>query len=194
MFLAADLSLELGNQPKTNGILDNSSVKGVNHMSAQEKKYILVETIEFSGHPNILGTQRNTIEVTKVAEISRRADCIIGVRASKACADLSPNLRKHIQAGGELDFSIIVGDTCFAFSGRGQRELDLSDLHELVLRRSDFVSSRTAAIYCDAAAVDLPRKMIELLQDEHAVGTLIISAVDPRDSSGVITSPLFIES
>lgn len=163
-------------------------------MSAQENKYILVETIEFSGHRNILGTQRNTIEVTKVAEISRRADCIIGVRASKACADLSSDLRKHIQAGGQLDFLIKVGDIRFSFSGRGQRELDLSDHHELVLRRSDFISARTAAIFCDAAAVDLPRKMIELLQDDHAAGILIISAVDPRDSSGVIDSPLFIES
>ena len=163
-------------------------------MSAQENKYIHVETIEFFGHPNILGTHHNTIEVTKVSEISKRADCIIGVRASKACADLSPDLRKHIQTGGQLDFVINVGDIAFAFSGRGRTELDLTDHHEMVLRRSDFVSARTAAISCDAAAVDLPRVMIQLLQDERTTGTLTISAIDPRNSPEVISSPLFIES
>ena len=96
-------------------------------MSVARKKELAVETIEFFGHPNILGTHYNTIEVTKVGEISKRADCIVGVNASKACSDLSPALRKHIQAGGHLAFEIRVGDTSFTFKGKGRSELELSD-------------------------------------------------------------------
>ncbi|MGA2874526.1 MAG: DUF371 domain-containing protein [Nitrososphaerales archaeon] len=177
------------------GILDISIVKrDDNHMSAARKEDRVLETIQFNGHPNILGTHGNTIEVTKVAEISKRADCIIGVNASKACSDLGPALRKHIQAGGQLAFEIRVGEASFKFKGKGGSELELSDPHELVLRRSDFVSSRTAAISCDAAALDVPREMIKLLQDNRALGALIISALEPDPSSEEISVPLFIES
>lgn len=158
------------------------------------RKALLVETVEFHGHPNILGTHYNTIEVTRVDEISRRADCIVGVRASKACSDLSSSLRRHIQAGGDLAFEIKVVDTSFAFVGRGRRELGLTDKHELVLRRSDFVSDRTAAVSCDAAAIDLPRKMIELLQDRRARGALTISALDSSRNPDDTPFPSFIES
>ena len=163
-------------------------------MSAARKKELVVETIQFHGHPNILGTHGNTIEVTKVAEISKRADCIVGVNASKACSDLSPALRKHIQAGGYLAFEIRVGDISFTFTGKGASELELSDPHELVLRRSDFVSGRTAAISCNAAAIDLPREMIKLLQDKRTVGALMISTLEPDPSSERMSVPLFIES
>ncbi|MGH2639321.1 MAG: DUF371 domain-containing protein [Rhabdochlamydiaceae bacterium] len=134
------------------------------------------EIIYFQGHPNILATHRNTIEVTKVAEISKRADCIVGVNATKACLDLSPALKKYVQDSGNLEFEILVNNSTFKFSGRGRRELDLSDPRELVLRRSDFISPRTAAISCGAAAIDLPREMVRLLQEPKTVGSLSIRA------------------
>ena len=163
-------------------------------MTGERKKGLVVETIEFHGHPNILGTHYNTIEITRVDEISKRADCIIGVSASKACSDLSPLLKRHIQAGGHLIFEIKVGATSFAFTGKGRKELQLTDPDELVVRRSDFVSDRTAAVSCDAAATDIPRKMIRLLQEKHTTGVLTISAADIPTQSDEIQFPLLIES
>lgn len=144
-----------------------------------------LDRVFFFGHPNILGTHRNTIEVTLDEQISRRADCIIGVRASKGCSDVTPQLRRWIREGKPLEFEIRAKSLSFVFSGRGDGGLDLKDERELVLRRSDYLSSRTLAVRCSKAACDVPRKMIRELQDPQTRGLLIISSarvVEGEDS------------
>lgn len=134
------------------------------------------EEIEFFGHKNILGLHQNTIEITKDSEISKRADCIIGVRASKACSDFSVALQDLIRKGANIKFQIVAGDESFSFEGMGSPELRLSDERELVLRRSYFISDRTGAIRCSAGARDIPRPIIRYLQDDGCRGILKISA------------------
>ena len=144
----------------------------------------LTETIGFQGHRNILGLHRNTIEVTKDNEISRRADCIIGVMATKACSDLSDPLKQYIQSGGHLCFEIIVGEEIFAFQGKGSNTLNLINDRELVLRRSNFSSERTGAIGCSAAAIDIPRSFIGKLQNPNSNGQLKITAFPDQEEKG----------
>ncbi|HKW05132.1 MAG TPA: DUF371 domain-containing protein [Nitrososphaerales archaeon] len=134
------------------------------------------EEIEFFGHKNILGLHQNTIEITKDEEISKRADCIIGVRASKACSEFSVRLQDLIRRGSKIKFQIVAGDESFSFEGMGSPDLRLSDERELVLRRSYFISDRTGAIRCSAGARDIPRPIIRFLQDGSAKGILKISA------------------
>jgi hypothetical protein len=141
------------------------------------------DVIAFKGHMNVLGLHRTTIEITRDEEISHRADCIIGVRAEKACKDLSTPLKIHIRAGGSLTFRIDVGGLSFTFSGRGHPSLDLSHDRELVLRKSEFTSPRTAAIACTSAAMDIPRKIIDRLGNSDTSGTLSIAASDSTDKS-----------
>lgn len=138
----------------------------------------LTDTIRFYGHPNIRSTHYNTIEVTRASEISTRADCIIGVGASKACIDLTLSLRNHIQKGGDLLFTIIVEDRNFDFLGKGMPGLSLVSSEEIVFRRSHFLSDRTAAISCNAAAIDLPRDIVRLLQSRDTEGLMVIRAAD----------------
>jgi len=145
-------------------------------------KRIFSEKIQFRGHPNILGTHRNTLEITKDEEISKRADCIIGVKASKGCSDLDPRILTHINSGGKLEFEITVGNLSFHFTGFGFPDLELSDPREIVLRKSDFLSPRTLAIGCDAAAVDVPREIIHLLSDPATIGTIQISAQEAPET------------
>lgn len=145
-------------------------------------KRFFSETIEFRGHENILGTHRNTLEVTKESEISKRADCIIGVSASAACADLNAKLIDHIRANGRLEFVIKVAEYSFQFSGIGSEELLLTDPREIVLRRSGFASPRTLAVHCDAAAIDVPRDMVRLLQNPKNKGSIEAVAIE---SSGL---------
>jgi hypothetical protein len=146
-------------------------------MNDAQLQSTFIETIHFNGHPNILATHYNTLEVTRAAEISRRADCIIGVNASKACSDLQDGLKRHIRNGGNLFLTIEVGNASFSFEGRGMPTLSLTNSDELVLRKSDFASDRTAAVLCSAAALDLPREMIQLLQLKDAKGCLTIKSV-----------------
>src|SRR5579875_307282 len=89
-----------------------------------------LDSIIFWGHKNILGHHRNSIEVTREKEITKRADCIIGVNASKACSDLNPALKDHIRKGGFMKFEIDVNGECYSFVGQGKADLELSDITE----------------------------------------------------------------
>ncbi len=140
----------------------------------------LSERIEFVGHPNILGTHRNTIELTRDSEISKRADCVIGVSADKACADLDVELKHHIQSGGGLIFAIGVNDISSRFRARGSPELALTDKLEIVIRRSSFSSARTVAVSSEAAASDLPKEIIQRLRIPDTRGYLLIEGCEAR--------------
>ncbi len=94
---------------------------------------------------------------------------------------LDSRLVKHIRSNGRLEFEIAVENAEFAFSGFGSENLPLSDTREIVLRRSDFFSPRTLAIHCDAAAIDLPRELVEILKSPEIVGTIEIFAVETSD-------------
>ncbi len=141
-------------------------------------KQISSEVIEFQGHENILGTHYNTLEMTTYPTISKRADCIIGVNATKSCATLDDRLVSHVKSNGKMVFVVSVGELNFSFNGFGSQDLPLSDEKEIVLRKSDFISPRTLAIHCDAAAIDLPREMISALQNPRAKGRMEIKAVE----------------
>jgi uncharacterized protein len=141
-------------------------------------KECISQTIDFRGHMNILGTHLNTIEITTETEISKRADCIVGVCATKSCANLNREIVDHIKSNGRMTFVISVAELEFNFTGYGSKELSLTDEKEIVLRKSDFISPRTLAIRCDAAAIDVPRHMINLLKSSDARGSLKIIAVD----------------
>ena len=125
----------------------------------------------------MLSNHRNTIEITKDSDISLRADCIIGVAADKACSDLDSKLVEHIRSRGNLKFLVTVKNLEFVFCGTGSSELQLTHPTEIVFRKSDFISSRTIALHCDAAAIDLPREMVKLLQDPNTIGSLRIDAL-----------------
>lgn len=155
-------------------------------LSMKEK----LDEIVFEGHPNVTGLHRNTIEVTKDSEISKKADCIIGVNATKSCADLNMSLKDWIRSGSWLEFEIIAGMQSFTFEGRGSPKLDLTDKRELVLRKSDYVSSRTAALNCSHSARDLPRALVSRLKDPGAEGKLIFRSLPhPKTDSFVWTLP-----
>ena len=134
----------------------------------------ILDEVEFHGHPNVLGEHKNTIEITKETSLSKRGDCIIGVRASKGCATLNRNLKNHIKSSKAMRFEISVEEQMYSFVGFGSTELELSDPHEIVLRKSYYSSPRTAAIRCNAAAVDIPRIMIAKLRDPGTTGLLRI--------------------
>ncbi|MFQ6123414.1 MAG: DUF371 domain-containing protein [Candidatus Heimdallarchaeota archaeon] len=134
-----------------------------------QKAFVHQETINARGHENILGTHASTIEITRASAISRRADCVIGVRATKGLVDFSPTFKKlarssttkiviTFEAGGERD-------TVHAWGGPG---LTFSHKRDMVIRKSDFICPRTLAIYANKAALDLNRALIQQLQAKKA--------------------------
>jgi uncharacterized protein len=145
-----------------------------------------LERITFHGHENILGTHKNTLEITKDECMSKRADCIIGVGAEKGCADLCSETKRWLWDGKWLGLEIRCAHVSFSFVGRGSSTLDLKDPNEIVFRKSDFTSSRTLALRCSHAACDIPRKMISFLQDPNTSAELIVRSLPGKLDDQII--------
>jgi len=75
---------------------------------------MLIEVVHARGHPNVTGSHRSTLEVTRDTEMSKTADCIVAVGADKGAASLSEPFRRAaarddafitctIEAGGARD-------------------------------------------------------------------------------------------
>jgi uncharacterized protein len=133
------------------------------------------DEVEFTGHPMVRSLHRNTIEVTKDAHLSPRGDCIIGVKADKGLSELSSSVRESIASeDSEVVLTIEVPPHTFVVRATGGRHLTLESHEEIVIRKSTFVSPRTLALNADAAAKDLPRRMVEDLRDPRIRGLLRI--------------------
>ena len=131
--------------------------------------------IPFSGHSNILSLHKKTIEITKDSHLTVNGDCIIGVNANLACLDLPEKFKKKVQnSNSDIIFTIKVEPYSFTIHGKGSEKLTLKHKNDIVLRKSAFVCSRTLAINCDMASDDIPRKMVKELQNQNAVGKMII--------------------
>ena len=134
------------------------------------------DEIEFRGHPNVQSLHARTIEVTKDEHLSLRGDCIIGVQASKGCADLDEKIKLKLKlADSVVKMEIIVGNESFSVTGRGDSRLTLSNGHDIVIRKTRFACPRTMSVMCDKASLDLPREMVRMLQANDAKGVLRVS-------------------
>ena len=133
------------------------------------------EEIIFYGHPNIRAMHEKTIELTKAKDITLRGDCIIGVNASKSCKNLSNDIKEQLKNdNNQVTIILKVNEMKCIINGTGSQQLTLDDINDLVIRKSQFISSRTLAINCNKAALDIPRKMISKLKNHKARGKLII--------------------
>ena len=138
-------------------------------------KKAYTDEVEFYGHPMVRSRHRNTIEVTRDPNLTISGDCIIGVRADKGLSDLSGDVRDSIRLdGSELLITIEVPPESFVVRAAGSSLLSLEDSHEMVLRKTEFISPRTLAIRADAAAKDIPRRMVENLRSPECRGLLRI--------------------
>jgi hypothetical protein len=125
----------------------------------------------FSGHANIRSAHRNTIEFTKDTELTKEGDCIAGVRA-----DFDPvKLKEFVKEFSSFTLIMLVGKSTFKITSKVNKEFD--DIHEIVLRRSEFGSKRTLGIRCDKVAADVPREIIEKLKNPETIGTIELIGV-----------------
>jgi hypothetical protein len=60
-------------------------------------------------------------------------------------------------------------------SGYGSNTLEISHGHDIVLRKSNYVDSRTLAVSCDKSAFDIPRKLVTLLTNSETRGVMKIT-------------------
>jgi hypothetical protein len=118
-------------------------------------------TVRFRGHPNVLATNRMTLEVTREDFLTLRGDCILGIGADLACKDLTDEAKAVIcNDDSRLRFVIDVEGKVFEFGASGSGLLTLTHPLSMVIRRSTYSSPRTLAVKSTAAACDVPRPMV----------------------------------
>jgi len=138
------------------------------------------EIINARGHENIQSSNRTTFEITKGTFLTKRGDCIIAVGASKGAADLNPKFKEAAgKESARMTITIEADDEVEIVNALGGRQLSFAHLTDLVVRKSDYVCSRTLAIRADKAAKDLSRKLVERLRnsDQRVKITLTVESV-----------------
>ncbi len=125
-------------------------------------------SFNFFGHQNILSTHKNTIEFTKESEVTKKGDCILGVKSDFNPTDLKEVCKKN----NKIKIKIFVQDLveeiiCFT-------NKDFDDAHEIVIRKSEFNTKRTFGIKADKVALDINRKIVDKLKNPNIKGKVEI--------------------
>jgi hypothetical protein len=124
------------------------------------------EVIFGYGHENIQATHKTTLEFTKDMHLSKKGDCIVVVAADKALADLTADFKEKLRKPhAKLTITIEVDGISEQVNARGSPQLILTHLTDMVIRKSDYVCSRTLAVHADKAAQDLSRDFVEKLKN-----------------------------
>jgi uncharacterized protein len=134
------------------------------------------DEVTFYGHPNVQSLHGKTVEITKEDHLTLRGDCIIGVRASKGCANLNESIKRRLRSNDSVvTMEIAIGSECYLMNGRGDERLTLQNRHDIVVRKTSFVCPRTMSVRCDSASSDVPRKIVKMLQDSQVRGIFTIT-------------------
>ena len=125
------------------------------------------------GHPNILAKHKTTLEFTKDSELTLNGDCIVGVKSDFDLEKLKDFIKKSknkiITITIEITKNRKIKETIFA-----EINNNFNDSHELVIRKTDFVSNRTFAVNADKAAFELDRNLISFLKEKTSKISVII--------------------
>jgi hypothetical protein len=134
------------------------------------------EEITAWGHQNITALHKTTLEITKDRELTKRGDCIIGVNADKAISEISDAVKKELKKGRKAKVILSIPDYGLSerLEGYGSSGMTFDHGSDIVIRKSDFVCSRTLLVRSDKAACDIEREMVELLKDPQTELVFII--------------------
>lgn len=128
------------------------------------------------GHENVRATHRSTLEFTKEDFLTPRGDCILCIKADKGINDLSEEFKKALKSGKRLRIKIKVDGVEDELTAWGDERLILEHPTSMVIRKSEYVDSRTLALRADKAARDIKREIVEKLRnpEQRAIIELII--------------------
>lgn len=127
------------------------------------------EEITAYGHPNVTATHTTTFEITKTKDIKKDADCIIAVKANKACKDLVKEMKDGLKEGRMVEIAIEAEGVEDKITAYGSPALKLTHPEDIVVRKSDFIDNRTLAILADKAAFELDQDLIEKMRNPNTV-------------------------
>ena len=116
------------------------------------------------GHPNVIATHKTTLEFTKDSELTLNGDCIVGVKADFKLDDLKEFIKK---TKNNKKITITISINKIKEKINAEINPNFNSNHELVIRKTDFVSERTFAVRADKAACDLDKDLINFLKNSR---------------------------
>jgi hypothetical protein len=117
------------------------------------------------GHENMQATHKTTLEFTKDPHLTKKGDCIVTVTADKALADLTAEFKEKLRKpNAKLTITIEADGIIEQVNAEGSPQLILTHPTDMVVRKSDYICSRTLAVHADKAACDLSRDLVEKLK------------------------------
>jgi hypothetical protein len=124
------------------------------------------ENIVAFGHENIQAVHPSTLMFTKEKHLSKTGDCVVGVAADKAVADLNQTFKDAFRKpNAKLTIIIEVGGLSEQINASCSPKLILTHPTDIVIRKSEYISDRTLAIRADKSSNDLPRELVEKLKN-----------------------------
>ncbi|BFH72531.1 DUF371 domain-containing protein [Sulfurisphaera javensis] len=139
---------------------------------------IAIDLIKAYGHPNVRGTHKTTLEITKDDYLTPRGDCIIGIKANKGAFDLSSEVKLMIKSNSYVYVVIKVDNLFDIIHGYGDEKLSLIDENKIILRKSTYISDATIMIKADKSARDIKREILDKMRNEKTELNAFIIASD----------------
>ncbi len=128
------------------------------------------------GHANIHAVHPTTLMFTKDIHVSLKGDCIVAMSADKSVVDLSAQFKEELRKpNAKLTVTVEVGDLREEIKAIGSPKLCLCHPTDIVIRKSDYICSRTLAICADKSSSDLSRELVEKLQNPKQKVKIIFS-------------------
>lgn len=124
-----------------------------------------------SGHENVLGNHKNTIEFTKESYLTKKGDCIVGISADFSYDQVMKIVTNFSKIKVIIEIDCII-DTLTAFINK-----KFDDKEEIVIRRSGYLSKRTLGINSNKAVIDINRQIIEKLKNSDAIAKVTITGI-----------------
>ena len=124
------------------------------------------------GHENVTSKHKTTLEFTKDKDLSLQGDCIVGVKADFSLKELKKFIKNKVKESlnssnskKSMKIKIIMKINGYKEEINGFLNSEFDDSREIVIRKSDFVSSRTLVIGADKASKDLKGKLKNKLKN-----------------------------
>jgi hypothetical protein len=121
------------------------------------------EEIIAYGHPEIKATSNLMIKLVKGLTV--RDESTIGVKADKACKDLSEEFKTAAKSAKRVEILIEAEGEQDKIVGYCSPALKLTNKEEIVIRKDSLIDSGTIAILADKAANELNQNLIEKLRN-----------------------------
>lgn len=129
-----------------------------------------LERICARGNCNVRSTHGTTFEVTKESHLTPKGDCIIAICADRGMLDFSSEFKSALRKpDAVLHITVRCGGLEEKIVAHGHPDLILTHPTDLVVRKSEFICSRTLAIRADKAAIDFSRQLADKLREDLPV-------------------------